>query len=46
MNYIRDEMVNYIISKCSKLAQKEYKERMGRKGDRLRIVQEMKIWLC
>ena len=38
----RDEMINYIISECSKLAQREYKTRyewVG-KGDPLRIVQE------
>ena len=30
----RDETINHIISKCSKLAQKEYKTtRLGRQGD-------------
>ena len=34
----RDEMINHIISECSKLAQKEY---MGRQGDPLGNVQEI-----
>ena len=40
----RDETINHIISKCSKLAQKEYKTRqMSRKGDLLGIVQKIEI---
>ena len=39
-------MVNYIISECSKLAQKEVEEetRLGEKSDPLGIVQEINIW--
>ena len=39
-----DEAVNYIISKCSKLEQKEYKTWLGGKGDSVGIMQEIKIW--
>ena len=37
----RDEMINHIVSECSKLAQKEYKTRygwVGEKGNLLGIV--------
>ena len=37
----RDETINHIITKCSKLAQKEYKTR---KGDSLGDVQEIYFW--
>ena len=37
----RDETINHIISKCSKLAQKEYKTRLGGLSDPLENVQEI-----
>ena len=37
-------MINYIVSECSKLAQKEYdKAWQGRKDDPLGIVQKLKF---
>ena len=37
-------MINYIISKCRKLGQKEYKTWLGGEYYPLRIVQEIEIW--
>ena len=39
-----DEIINHIISKCSKLTQTEYKIRLSVEVDPLGIVQEIKIW--
>ena len=39
----RNETINPIISECSKLAQKEYKTRLGEEGDQLGTVQKIKI---
>ena len=37
----KEEMINHIISKCSKLAQRKYKAILSGKGDPLGIVQEV-----
>ena len=37
----RDETLNHIISKCSKLVEKEYKTRYDWVGDPLRIMQKI-----
>ena len=46
LNGERDETINYRISECSKLTQKEYKTRHNCVGedDSLGIVQKIKIW--
>ena len=38
-----DETINHIISECSKLAQKEYKVRLGGQSESLGIVQEIEV---
>ena len=42
----KEEMLNHIISECSKLEQNEYHARLGGKGDPLGIVQEIEFLSC